>query len=142
VGHFERTIMVHFHEIDRAGIVYFARIFEYCHRVYEELLEELLGPLEEFFRTKDWGLPLVHAEADYSRPLRIGDRVRVRLEVERVGESSIAFAYTLTCAATGEPRARVKLVHAFVSVGAGTDFAPRAAHPGYLDGLRRLGLID
>ena len=134
--------MVHFHEIDRAGIVYFARIFEYCHRVYEELLEEVIGPLEEFFRTKDWGLPLVHAEADYSRPLRIGDRVRVRLEVERVGEKSITFAYTLTCAASGEARARVKLVHAFVAIGGESDFAPRSVHPAYLAGLRRLGLIE
>ena len=140
--HFERTLMVHFHEIDRAGIVYVGRIFEYCHRVYEELLEELLGPLEEFFRTKDWGLPLVHAEADYARPLRIGDRVRVRLEVERVGEKSITFAYTLTCASTGEPRARVKLVHAFVAIQGESNFAPCAAHPGYLEGLRRLGLIS
>lgn len=136
---FERTLLVHFHEIDRAGIVYFARIFEYCHRVYEELLAEVVGPLEPFFQQKDWGLPLVHAEADYARPLRLGDRVRVRLEVERLGERSATFAYTLTCAATGEPRARARLVHACVSLGDG--FAPRPLHPDYVAGLRRLGLV-
>lgn len=141
-GHFERTLLVHFHEIDRAGIVYFARIFEYCHRVYEELLEEVVGPLEEFFRTKDWGLPLVHAEADYAKPLRIGDRVRVRIEVERVGEKSITMAYTLTAAASGELHAKVKLVHAFVEIGEDESFRPRKAHPTYLDGLRKLGLIS
>ncbi|MCO5168654.1 MAG: acyl-CoA thioesterase [Planctomycetes bacterium] len=138
-GAFERTLLVHFHEIDRAGIVYFARIFEYCHRVYEELLAEVVGPLEAFFQQKDWGLPLVHAEADYARPLRLGDRVRVRLVVERLGERSVTFGYTLTCAATGEPRATARLVHACVTLRPA--FAPRAMHPDYVAGLRGAGLL-
>lgn len=101
-----------------------------------------MGPLEPFFRNKEWGLPLVHAEADYARPLRIGDRVRVQVAVDRLGEKSITFAYTLTCAATGELRAKVKLVHAFVAIGGADDFKPRAAHPDYVAGLRRLGLLE
>lgn len=138
-GVFERTLLVHFHEIDRAGIVYFARIFEYCHRVYEELLEQVVGPLEPFFQAKDWGLPLVHAEADYARPLRLGDRVRVQVRVERLGERSVYFAYTLTCATTGEPRAKARLVHACVALGG--DFSGRPIHPDFVAGLRRVGLI-
>lgn len=138
-GVFERTLLVHFHEIDRAGIVYFARIFEYCHRVYEELLEQVVGPLEPFFQAKDWGLPLVHAEADYARPLRLGDRVRVQVRVERLGERSVSFAYTLTCATTGEPRAKARLVHACVALGG--DFSGRPIHPDFVAGLRRVGLI-
>lgn len=139
-GAFERTLLVHFHEIDRAGIVYFARIFEYCHRVYEELLEAALGPLEPLFRQKDWGLPLVHAEADYARPLRLGDRVRVQARVERLGERSVTFAYTLVCARTGELRATARLVHACVTWG-DDDLAGRPVHPELVAGLRRLGLV-
>jgi 1,4-dihydroxy-2-naphthoyl-CoA hydrolase len=136
---FERTLMVRFHEIDRAGIVYFARIFEYCHVVYEELLAEAAGcDLETLFRTKDWGLPLVHAEADYARPLRLGDRVRVRATIARQGERSLTFEYELTCATSGEPRAKAKLVHACASL---PTFAGRALPPDLLDGLRRMGLL-
>ena len=138
-GVFERTLLVHFHELDRAGFVYFARIFEYCHRVYEELLAEVVGPLEPFFQAKDWGLPLVHAEADYARPLRLGDRVRVEVRLERLGERSVTFAYTLTDAATGEARARARLVHACVTLGG--DFAGRTIHPDFVAGLRRVGLL-
>lgn len=137
-GHFERTIIVHFHEIDRAQIVYFARIFEYCHRTYEELLETVIGPLEPFFQSKDWGLPLVHAEADYAHPLRLGDRVRVRVTVERVGERSVTFAYALSDATTGAPRATAKLVHACVTV---PGFTGRPLHPDFVAGLRRAGLV-
>lgn len=140
-GAFERTLLVHFHEIDRAGIVYFARIFEYCHRVYEELLEELVGPLEAFFRAEGWGLPLVHAEADYARPLRLGDRVRVVARVEHVSERSVTFAYTLTCARSGEACATARLVHACVTLRGEDAFQGRPLHPDYVQGLRRLGLV-
>lgn len=67
--------------------------------------------------------------------------MRVQVAVDRLGERSITFAYTLTCATSGELRATVKLVHAFVGIGGEDDFKSRTAHPGYVEGLRRLGMI-
>jgi 1,4-dihydroxy-2-naphthoyl-CoA hydrolase len=130
--------VVRFHEIDRAGIVYFATIFQYCHEAYEDLLVELVGNLEEFFRTKDWGLPLVHAEADYAQPLRLGDRVKISLRPARVGERSVTYEYTLTDEATGAPRATVRLVHACITV---PGFASRPLPDDVRAGLARLGLV-
>lgn len=130
--------MVRFHEIDRAGIVYFATIFQYCHEAYEDLLVELVGNLEEFFRTKDWGLPLVHAEADYAQPLRLGDRVKIALRPARVGEKSVTYEYTLTDEATGAHRATVRLVHACCTV---PGFASRPLPDAVREGLARLGLV-
>lgn len=67
--------------------------------------------------------------------------MRVQVAVDRLGEKSITFAYTLTDATTGELRAKVKLVHAFVAIGGEDDFKPRKAHEGYVAGLKRLGLL-
>lgn len=130
--------MVRFHEIDRAGIVYFATIFQYCHEAYEDLLVELVGNLEEFFRATDWGLPLVHAEADYAQPLRLGDRVKIALRPARVGEKSVTYEYTLTDEATGAHRATVRLVHACCTV---PGFASRPLPDSVREGLARLGLV-
>lgn len=132
--------MVRFHEVDRAGIVYFARPFEWCHVAYEELLHELFGGVEPIFTVKDWGTPLVHAQADYRRPFKLDERVQIDVTVARVGRGSVEYAYALSVCgdAPGEPRATVRLRHAFV----GRDWKPRAVPEELLQGLRRLGLTS
>jgi 1,4-dihydroxy-2-naphthoyl-CoA hydrolase len=135
VAAFERSVTARFYEGDQAGIVFFARFFEYCHAVFEDMLAEAVGGIEELLR-RGWGLPLAHAECDYQRPVRVGERLRVRLEIDRLGERSITFRYAIT-SADGAPCATVKLVHVFVER---PSFAS-APIPGELtDALRRLGL--
>src|SRR4051812_46777039 len=111
---FEHALTVRFYEIDRAGIAFFGRFFEYCHTAFEEMLAAALGDLERTMTDLSWSLPLVHADADFAAPVRYGDRLIVALEVERVGETSVTFRYTVRAAADGTPRAKVKLVHACI----------------------------
>ena len=40
---FLHRLVVRFHEIDRAGIAYFTRAYEYCHAAFEEMLVAALG---------------------------------------------------------------------------------------------------
>jgi 1,4-dihydroxy-2-naphthoyl-CoA hydrolase len=133
---FEHTRTVRFHEIDRAGIVYFADVLQYCHVVYEELMTQIVGSLEVFFSDSGWGMPLVHTEADYSRPNRLGDALRIALTVERLGKTSVTFAYEIWC--QEELRARAKLVHAFVDM---KTFKPIEAPQAFRQGLSSLGLL-
>lgn len=133
---FEHSLSVRFDEIDRAGIVYFGDVLKYCHVTYEQLMTDVVGNLEVFFATSGWGMPLVHAEADYSRPNKLGDRLAVSLEVERLGATSVTFAYTVRCGE--ELRATAKLVHAFVDMGG---FKAIRAPEAFVEGLRRLGLL-
>lgn len=107
---YEHTVHVRFYEIDRAGIAFFGRVFEYCHQAFEELLAEIVGDLETFFQTSPWMMPLVRSEADFMAPMRLGDTLLIRVEVERVGAKSVTFAYTLT-GQDGVLRARARLVH-------------------------------
>jgi 4-hydroxybenzoyl-CoA thioesterase len=39
------------------------------------------------------GWPAVHAEADYKRPVRFGDRLAITVSVTRIGETSATFEY-------------------------------------------------
>jgi YbgC/YbaW family acyl-CoA thioester hydrolase len=135
---FEVVVTARFFEIDRAGIVFFGRIFEYCHVAYEELLGKALGSMEEAFRAPEWGTPLVHAEADFNSPIRLGDRITVALTLDKVGERSLSFGYRLT-GEDGVLRATAKLVHAVIDP---RTFRAIPAPASLLDALRRAGVLD
>ena len=107
---FEHTIDVRFHQVDGVGIVYFGRIFQFCHVAYEELLSRCEIDLASILAEGRWLMPLVHAEADFRRPIQLGDRIRVQLQVERVGRSSITYAYRLLGGDDGL-RAEARLIH-------------------------------
>jgi len=135
---FEHPHTVRFHETDRAGIIYFSRVFEYCHFAFEELLSAVFGSVEEVFARGSWGMPLVHAEADYARPCRLGDRLVIELRVEELRGRSIAFAYRVRGADDPDDlRAMACFVHAFVDLAS---FKARAAPAELAAGLERLGL--
>ncbi|MGE0713003.1 MAG: acyl-CoA thioesterase [Planctomycetota bacterium] len=143
---FVHRLVVRFHEIDRAGIVYFGRVFEYCHVTYEEMLGQALeasleaaegGALERFFEQSTWLMPLVHAEADYKAPMRLGDALEVELRVERLGRSAVTFGYRVV-GAGGRVHATAKLVHACVERGS---FAKLLVPGSLVAGLEGLGLV-
>jgi YbgC/YbaW family acyl-CoA thioester hydrolase len=124
--------------VDRSGIVYFGRFFEYCHIAYEEMLSAIFGGLEGVFGQRDWGMPLVHAEADYQRPMRLDDTLTIELSIARLGGSSVTFAYRVL-GDDGEQRATAQLVHAFVDM---ETFKGRPAPDEFRQGVRDLGLVE
>jgi len=134
---FEHLVTVRFHEVDRAGIAFFGRVFEFCHEAFEEMLLAADDSLESVFDQGGWGMPLVHAEADYARPMRMGDRLRIRLTVDRLGDHSITFLYEVVGMEDDKRRASVKLVHAFVGMD---DFKVRDVPDRIRRGLLKLGL--
>jgi YbgC/YbaW family acyl-CoA thioester hydrolase len=133
---FRHQTTVRFNEVDRAGIAFFGRVFEYCHEAFEEMMMAGGDALQRCFEEEGWGMPLVHAEADYKRPMRMGERLQIELEVERVGGTSLSFGYRVL-GAEGDLRATVRLVHAFVSL---EDFRPSPVPERMLALLGRLQL--
>lgn len=104
---------VRFGECDPARIVYFSRYFEYAHEAYEDMLEAGDFPLAKVFHG-DWGMPLVRAESDFSAPSRLGDKLRLVVSVNHVGNRSIRYAVDVLGEA-GERRVRLLLTHAVIS---------------------------
>ncbi len=91
---FTTVIQVRFGHVDPAGIVYFPRIYDYLHDVFEELWEQHVG--ERYYRIlcdQKVGFPLVHSEVDFRAPLRFGDRPIVRVTCFRLGRSSLGLRY-------------------------------------------------
>ena len=111
---FRATIPVRFQDVDAAGVLFFGRIFDYCHQAYEELIGSFGIDRAHYFAGADYLVPIAHAEADYRSPIRLGERVSVAIDVTRVGRASIRLRYRVTGAGPEDLRAEVVTVHAFV----------------------------
>lgn len=111
---FRATIPVRFQDVDAAGVLFFGRIFDYCHQAYEELIGSFGVDRAHYFAGADYLVPIAHAEADYRSPIRLGERVTVTIDVTRMGRASVRLRYRVTGAAAEDLRAEVMTVHAFV----------------------------
>ena len=84
---------VRFQDIDAAGILFYARAFEYFHDAYVALLEAHGVDLPAVLRERRWGAPLGHAEADFKAPMRYGDRIVIEIVSGEIGTKSVKVFY-------------------------------------------------
>src|SRR4051794_21477879 len=90
---FSEARTVRFQDVDVAGIIFFARIPEYFHDAFVSMLGASGLDLRDVLAEGSWGMPLVHTETDYMRPLRFGDAIRVELVGVRLGTKSGLFGF-------------------------------------------------
>lgn len=114
---FSHVLRVHFGDCDHAGIVYFPRIFHYCHIAFEEWFHTDLGyPFSEVVGERGYGLPVVSTRSAFQNPMRHGEHIRVELTIERLSARSVTFGYRLIGAADDVVRARIEITHASVDL--------------------------
>ena len=90
---FESRIKVRFGDEDHAQIVYYPRFFHFFHCAFEDFFDEHGFKYRECLEVDRVGWPAVHAEADFKRPLRFGEVLRVELTISRLGTKSATFDY-------------------------------------------------
>lgn len=112
---FRATISVRFQDVDAGGVLFFGRIFDYCHQAYEDFIATSGTDRARYFSGGDFLVPIAHAEADYVKPIRHGEQVVVHIDVTRVGRASFRLRYRVTGSA-GDLRAEASTVHAFVEM--------------------------
>ena len=95
-------------EVDWARCVYFARYLDYAHRAEEEFWNAQPGlSFATLIAERKVAFPIVHCEAQYFGPLRLGDTVRIELAVTRLTKKSATSRFTFY---RGETEERVALV--------------------------------
>ena len=96
-------------DTDAGGRIHFTNAFRWA-----ELAE--IGLMRSLLSLDGWGdLPRRHVQAEFLKVLRFDDEIDVRLRVERVGRTSITYAWTIS--KNGEPH--VVGGHTVVHVDAG-----------------------
>lgn len=89
---FSTTYKVTFSETDPGGILFFAEIFKIAHIVYEQFFDSSSFKIN-YFIDNDIAIPIVHTEADFFSPIKFGDILKCRLNVEELGSTSFKLSY-------------------------------------------------
>jgi 1,4-dihydroxy-2-naphthoyl-CoA hydrolase len=92
---FIATNKVRMHDTDMAGILYFPRQFRFAHDALEDFVEDQGFSFEKVFNQENFVFVIVHCEADYYSPLRVGDQLNVHVSVESIGTSSFTMKYEI-----------------------------------------------
>jgi acyl-CoA thioester hydrolase len=77
-------------DTDAAQIIYFGAPMRWAERLFTDWLATIGMPTSEVLRA-GFGLPAVHAELSYRRPLRLDERVRGELRLHRRSARSITW---------------------------------------------------
>ena len=102
---------VRFEDVDYARIVYYPRLFQYCHWTFESFFAQEMGATyAEVLMKKKVGFPTVHAKADFLSPLRFGDECRAVLQTARLGTKSITNVYRLYAGEAKAASAELEIV--------------------------------
>ncbi len=108
---FIKKIPVRFDDVDFARVVYFPKLFGYCHQTFEDFFAEAVGiTYAQMLQQRKVGYPSVHAEADFKRPLRFGDIVRISMETVKLSSKSITNRYQLFLNDTATLCSQVEIV--------------------------------
>ena len=107
---FTKRFRYRFGDIDDAGIAYYPSFFHYFHCAFEDWWSEgLQTSYDKVLHEEKFGLPAVHIESDFLRPIRYGDEPDIHLGILRIGNSSVEFGYWMTLPDSGELLCRARI---------------------------------
>lgn len=109
---FKSKRKINFYDCDPAGILFYAKIYELCHSVYEEMIQSF-NLSENYWINDDYVVPIIHSEAIYNKPLLYNSFVEIELAVTSISSSAFKFSYNCKNE-KGELCVEVKTTHVFV----------------------------
>jgi YbgC/YbaW family acyl-CoA thioester hydrolase len=92
---FEVRLQTYWSDTNAAGIVYFPHFFRYVSQSEEELFRSSGKDLQSFMEELHVWMPRVEAFSKFSKPIRLGATIRVRLEPEIQGEKTIRYNFEI-----------------------------------------------
>lgn len=103
---------INFYDCDAAGILFYARIYELCHSVYEEMIQGF-NLNEDYWANEEYVVPIIHSQATYKKPLVYNSFVEIDLTVTNLSTSAFKLFYNCKND-TGELCVEVETTHVFV----------------------------
>lgn len=110
---FSHRIKIGLGGTDATGALFFPEQFVMAMHTLEAFLESKRFPLSDLLKSP-YLFPVVHAEADYLKPLAVCDEIEITFQVEKVGISSVHCAYLLHRLPSFELVGSVHLVHVVI----------------------------
>jgi YbgC/YbaW family acyl-CoA thioester hydrolase len=110
---FRTETRVYFYDADPAGIIFYASIFRFAHSAYEDFMRNL-NLEKDYFFNDEIVLPIIHTEADYINPIKVGEKLIISVIVSQLREKSFELSYNFSDE-NEKVRASAKTVHVCVN---------------------------
>lgn len=110
---FETQFFAGFDDTDLGGVVFFGNYYRIAHKGLEQFILNKGLTWNQWFQSSEFLVPLVHSEADYKKPLFAGSTYNLKIQIDKLSESSVTFGYEIL-SDSGEELALLKTVHVFV----------------------------
>ncbi len=110
---YQTDVKVYFYDADPAGIIFYASIFKFAHYAYEDLMRHF-GLERNYFFDDELILPIIHTQADYFSPIKVGEKLIISVTVSQLRDNSFELSYKFTDE-NEKIRASAKTVHVCVS---------------------------
>lgn len=107
-----------FREADPVGIMFFGNIYGFAHDAFEEFIVSAGYKYEEWFKEKEYLIPIRHSESDFLAPLMPGQTYDITVAVSNFGETSFKMKYVFSQKDKNQKdkvHAVVSMVHAVVA---------------------------
>lgn len=104
---------LHLRDTDAAGVIYFANIFDLAHEAFEAFMDSVGMDIGLILRSTHFDLPVVRAEADYKCPIYPGDKLKINVLTERLGDTSFTLLYRVYNS-NDDMAAEVRITHVMI----------------------------
>ena len=105
---------VGFADVDPAGIVFYPRYFEMINATIENWFRAIGYGFDEMIIQDRFGVPTATIQVDFKAPSRLDDLLEFRLDLKRLGRSSIGIEITIS--GDDEIRALVQQTLVFIRI--------------------------
>jgi acyl-CoA thioesterase FadM len=107
---FSHKTFVRLYHTDCAGILFYGRLYELVHEAWEAFCLVCDVDIGGILERRDFLLPIVHVEADYIAPMKMGMPIRIDLTEAKPGNTSVAFGFEIYSEKDDSMLARVRVV--------------------------------
>jgi YbgC/YbaW family acyl-CoA thioester hydrolase len=97
-------------DTDASGVIYFASVQEIALEAFEDFLHKNGYCLDSILQG-DFLFPIVHTEADYLSPIKVGDELSVHMKISHIGNSSFVIKCDLFSLKADLTVATVSITH-------------------------------
>lgn len=104
---------INFFDCDPAGILFYARIYDFCHSAYEAMIESF-NLEQNYWKNEIYIVPIISSEASYKKPINYGEEITVEIKVSQVKQSSFELRYSCRNKSE-EDCVQVKTAHIFLN---------------------------
>lgn len=108
--HYQKRIELY--HLDGAALIFYGQLFFIVHDAFADFLREHHLSIQERLSKKDYFFPVVHAEADYFKPILLDDLVDIYLNIVEINNSSFKVGYKLFVSKVQVAKANV--IHACI----------------------------